>query len=210
MKCEVIKKAPKMIIAFLGYSFLPESLAHLELGEYGLGVLYDYSKLDFDAKKFASILGEQNYLFGFSMGVAVASEFCADFSFQKAVAMSGTPKGIDESEGIPDMLFKASIDSFDFEGFKRLCFLSELKKVKFAFSPNAKAELESLYEHFCAKAFSAKLSWDKAIIAKKDKIFEPQKLKNAFDKEKNCKITEVNAPHFALFNYTSWEQIFEI
>ena len=73
MKYELIKKSPKMIIAFLGYSFLPKSLAHLELGEYGLGVVYEYSELSFDKLEFSKLLGEQNYLFAFSMGVAVAN-----------------------------------------------------------------------------------------------------------------------------------------
>lgn len=51
MKFELIKDAKKLILCFLGYSFLPSSLAHLELGEYGLGVFYDYSDVSFDLEK---------------------------------------------------------------------------------------------------------------------------------------------------------------
>ena len=112
MKYELIKKSPKMIIAFLGYSFLPKSLAHLELGEYGLGVVYEYSELSFDKLEFSKLLGEQNYLFAFSMGVAVANRFCADFSFKKSVAMNGSNKlSLLSSEFLNTCSFGVSINS---------------------------------------------------------------------------------------------------
>lgn len=207
MKYDLIKKSPKMIVAFLGYSFLPESLAHLELGEYGLGVVYEYSKLSFDNLEFSKLLGEQNYLFAFSMGVAVANEFLGDFAFEKSVAMNGTNAGIDEQKGISSAVFKASIESFDFEGFKRLCFLGELKKADFAFNPAPKAELEALYKHFASKNPRNSRIWDKMILSKKDKIFANEAILKACE-FKN--LQSINAPHFGLFNYTSWEQIFEI
>ena len=208
MKYELIKKSPKMIIAFLGYSFLPKSLAHLELGEYGLGVVYEYSELSFDKLEFSKLLGEQNYLFAFSMGVAVANRFCADFSFKKAVAMNGSNAGIDAQKGISSTKFKASIDSFDFEGFKRLCFLGELKKVNFAFNAKAKAELEMLYSYFSSeKKLGSPRIWDKMILSKKDKVFA----NGAVLAENEFKNLEsINAPHFGLFYYKTWEQIFEI
>ena len=202
MKYELIKKSPKMIIAFLGYSFLPKSLAHLELGEYGLGVVYEYSELSFDKSEFSKLLGEQNYLFAFSMGVAVANRFCADFSFKKAVAMNGSNAGIDAQKGI------SSSDSFDFDGFKRLCFLGELKKVNFAFNAKAKAELEMLYSYFSSeKKLGNSRIWDKMILSKKDKVFANRAIlaENEF---KN--LESINAPHFGLFYYKTWEQIFEI
>ena len=208
MKYELIKKSPKMIIAFLGYSFLPGSLAHLELGEYGLGVVYEYSELSFDKLEFSKLLGEQNYLFAFSMGVAVANRFCADFSFKKAVAMNGSNAGIDEQKGISSTKFKASIDSFDFDGFKRLCFLSELKKANFAFNANPKSELKMLYSYFSSeKKLGNSRIWDKMILSKKDKVFA----NGAVLAENEFKNLEsINAPHFGLFYYKTWEQIFEI
>lgn len=208
MKYELIKKSPKMIIAFLGYSFTPESLAHLELGEYGLGVVYEYSGLDFEPKEFSKMLGEKNYLFAFSMGVAVANSFCADFAFGRAVAMNGTNAGIDEKSGICPLAFKKSIDSFDFEGFKKLCFLSELKRANFAFNPTPKAELEMLYSYFSSakKGLNSRI-WDKMILSKKDKIFANEAVLNSNEFKK---LESINAPHFGLFYYTSWEQIFEI
>lgn len=207
MKYELIKKSPKMIIAFLGYSFLPESLAHLELGEYGLGVVYEYSELSFNNLEFSKLLGEKNYLFAFSMGVAVANEFLGDFAFEKSVAMNGSNAGIDEQKGISSKLFKASIESFDFEGFKRLCFLGELKKASFAFNAKPKAELEALYKHFASKNHRNSRIWDKMILSKKDKIFANEAILKACEFKK---LQSINAPHFGLFNYTSWEQIFEI
>lgn len=204
MKSKIISKKAKMIIAFLGYSFLPESLAHLELGEYGLGVIYDYSDFECDL---AELWGEQNYLFAFSMGVAVAEKICKEAEFKKAVAMNGTPFGIDEKFGIPKELFKASLDNFDFENFKRLCFLKDLAKVNFAFNANPKAELEMLYRTFCEQKCEKNIIWDKIISSNKDMIFPKSALNACFESDK---IISINAPHFGLFSYTSWEQIFEI
>ena len=187
---------------------MPKSLAHLELGEYGLGVVYEYSELSFNKLEFSKLLGEQNYLFAFSMGVAVANRFCADFSFKKAVAMNGSNAGIDAQKGISSSDFKASIEGFDFEGFKRLCFLGELKKVNFAFNAKAKAELEMLYSYFSSdKKLGNSRIWDKMILSKKDKVFA----NGAILAENEFKNLEsINAPHFGLFYYKTWEQIFEI
>ncbi|RAZ61070.1 pimeloyl-ACP methyl esterase BioG family protein, partial [Campylobacter hyointestinalis] len=69
MKIDLIKDKKKLILLFLGYSFTPSSVKHLNIDDYGLCVVYDYSDLKFDYE----ILKEKEiYLIAWSMGVWAA------------------------------------------------------------------------------------------------------------------------------------------
>ena len=219
MKFELIKDAKKLILCFLGYSFLPSSLAHLELGEYGLGVFYDYSDVSFDLEKinfFAYgdllvnfIFKKELFLVGFSLGVFIASKIKFQNPLKRAVAINGTPFGIDENFGIKQSDFKQSLENFNFAEFKKGCFLKDLGRVNFEFNKQAKAELSALYQSIInSKKDENFITWHKAIISKKDFIFPPTATKNYFSKfALNCDIQTINAPHFAFYNFKTWEQI---
>lgn len=230
MRFKLVKDSKKLILCFLGYSFLPDSLKHLELGEYGLGVLYDYSDGDFslDALNLrcckphntsASLnllsrdfFGKDIYLIAFSMGVFAANlafNNAPVFNIKYALAINGTPLGIDELYGIKQSDFKSSMDNFNFALFKKGCFLKDLSRVDFGFNENAKAELNALYNAAInAPKQKSKIAWDKAIISKKDLIFPPKAVQNYFRNcEPKCALKSINAPHFAFYNFTTWEQI---
>ena len=79
----------------------------------------------------------------------------------------------------------------------------------FGFNENAKAELNALYNAAInAPKQKSKIAWDKAIISKKDLIFPPKAVQNYFRNcEPKCALKSINAPHFAFYNFTTWEQI---
>ncbi|ASM34789.1 Biotin synthesis protein BioG [Campylobacter sputorum subsp. bubulus] len=207
-------KNKKLILIFLGYSFLPQCLnvliANTQKKEFDLCVVYDYSNLNFDILQ--DILQYKHiYLIAWSMGVWAAnlvfqSDKFNDINLIKKVAINGTIYGIDDERGIPKNLFKKSIDEFDFENFKRLCFLKDLDKVDFEFGKNPKNELEQIYI-FSQQNNKIKdsLNIDKTIISKRDFIFPTTAYTNL-----TCEKKFINAPHFPFFYFKNFGEIFEI
>ncbi|CZE51258.1 pimeloyl-ACP methyl esterase BioG family protein [Campylobacter geochelonis] len=202
MKLEIVKNSGgKVVLLFLGYSFLPECVKHLELGEFDLYVVYDYCDMKLDT---SFLQGKELYLVAWSMGVWACSLALKGFEFKKAIAINGTPCGIDDEFGIAKMAFKKSIDEFDFDGFKKICFLKDLEKINFSFNKNAKLELENIYKNSDKKAIDS-ICWDKAIISKKDFVFPPKSCEWF-----KCQKEFINAPHFPFFYYKSFGEILEI
>lgn len=206
MKIKILKDSGKpLILVFLGYSFIPECLKSLETGEFDLAVIYDYKSLDFDAEFKNSLKGREIYLIAWSMGVWAANLVLNGVVVKKSIAINGTPLGIDDKFGIPREIFQKSIDEFDFENFKKICFLKELGRVDFGFSEYPKLELESIFSNANSQVQNT-IEWDVAIISKKDFIFPPK----ACDEYFLCRKIHINAPHFVFFSFKSFGEILEV
>lgn len=217
MRIDFIRKNTnnkKIILIFLGYSFLPQCLNFLmskfKNNEFDLCIVYDYSNLNSDALN--EILENKNiYLAAWSMGVWAANLVFGNDKFKninlvKKVAINGTIYGINDEFGIPKILFKKSIDEFDFENFKRLCFLKDLNKVNFAFNEKPKFELEKIYSFFEKNNdIKDSIKFNKTIISKKDFIF-PLRAYSFLTSKKEF----INAPHFPFFYFHNFGEIFEI
>lgn len=204
MKIDFIKEAKKLIVLFLGYGFDKSSISHLELGDYGLLVVSDYSDLSFDREILAN---KDIYLISWSMGVWAANLALKNTPLKVAIAINGTPFGIDEKYGIKKDIFYKSISEFDFESFKKLCFLgiNEQKFKDFTFNKNAKIELINLYKNAILPCENA-ISWDRAYISKRDLVFDNRAVLEYF----KDKARIINAPHFIFFNFKSFGEIVEI
>ncbi|MBP3224995.1 MAG: DUF452 family protein [Campylobacter sp.] len=208
MKFEFLKQIDEsspLILVFLGYSFTPDCLKHLKIPQKcDLCVVYDYTDLEIGGEFKDSLKGREIYLLAWSMGVWAANLTLGEFEFKKCVAINGTPFGIDEKFGITRSVFENEILKFDFENFKKLCFLSDLKSVNFSFSENPKAELEAIFRAN-SRICENKISWDKVYISKKDFIFPP-KACEWFE----CEKIYLNAPHFVFFKFSDFGEFFEI
>ncbi len=194
----------RLALVFLGYSFTPSCLAHIDLKGFDALLVYDYTSLEIDAE---ILKGREIWLAAWSMGAWTANRVftgLAHSNLKRAVAINGTPFGIDETRGIKRADFAASIENFDFASFKKLCFLSELKRANFEFNPDPLTELKTLYAE-ASKPCENVISWDKAIISKRDLVFPPSACEWFA-----CPKTYLNAPHFPFFKFESLEQIFEI
>ena len=204
MKMDLIKDSKKLIVLFLGYGFDKSSISHLKLGDYGLLVVSDYSDLGFDKE---ILIDKDIYLIAWSMGVWAANLALKNTPLKVAIAINGTPFGIDEKYGIKKDIFYKSISEFDFEGFKRLCFLgiNEQKLKDFTFNQNTKIELINLYKNAILPCDNA-ISWDRAYVSKRDLVFDNRAVLEYF----KDKARIINAPHFAFFNFKSFGEIVEI
>ncbi len=188
-----------LVLFFLGYAFRPESIAHLDSGIYDLLAVYDYRHLGFEKGIIPD--GREIILIAHSMGVWAANKFLKDVPLKQAIAINGTPFGIHEKFGIPSETFKRTIDRFDFELFKKWCFLSDASKVNFPFAENPREELCTLYEA-SAEPVEQNIAWTKAIVSKKDLVFPPT-ASACFQ----CPVKTLSAPHYPFFKFSSLEEI---
>ena len=196
-----------LVLVFLGYAFTPDCLKNFDFQNCDVAVVYDYQNFEFENPELFEEIKNSNrekILIAWSMGVWVANQFASEIKFQKAVAINGTPFGIHDSFGISKETFKNSIDNFDFEMFKKWCFLGDAAKTNFKFSENPKAELQNFYDHILENVEN-KIAWDKAIVSKKDVVFPP-KASACFA----CPVQTILAPHFPFFKLKSLEEILAI
>lgn len=201
----------KLRLVFLGYSFTPDCISHLEIGNADLSVVNNYRNLDFD-KTFLE--GRDIELISWSMGVWASNRVLNNVNITKAVAINGTPFGIHEKYGIPKGVFLRTIRRFDFTSFKKWCFGDFLDKANFSFDENPKEELEAIYKACTEDAYAAQddneegiasnIRFDKAIISTKDLVFPPQ-ASLMFENRQ-----EIDAPHYPFFNFKSLDEILEV
>ncbi|EAI6788124.1 DUF452 family protein [Campylobacter jejuni] len=194
------ENSQELILVFGGFASHPSHFAHLK-SDKNVVLVYDYENLDFkfDLKSFSKIT-----LIAFSMGVCVASRVLKDIEFSQKIAINGTPFGIDKLKGIHPAIFRKTLQNFKLENFKEALFKERKNLTKdFIFKDEKalKIELEKLFDFALVKQ-EENLLWDKVYSSKKDEIFPPNALKNAFSK-----LIFLNEPHFAFFHFKTWDEL---
>ncbi|MFK0410355.1 pimeloyl-ACP methyl esterase BioG family protein [Campylobacter jejuni] len=203
MKYEFLCKNPdskKLIVVFGGFASHSSHFSHLK-SDKNVILFYDYENFDlnFDFKAF-----DELFLIAFSMGVCVANRLLKELNFKQKIAINGTNLGIDKSKGIHPAIFRKTLQNFKLENFKEALFKERKNLTKdFIFKDEKalKIELEKLFDFALVKQ-EENLLWDKVYSSKKDEIFPPNDLKNAFSK-----IIFLNDPNFAFFNFYIWYKL---
>ncbi|MPP08558.1 DUF452 family protein [Campylobacter jejuni] len=203
MKYEFLCKNPdskKLIVVFGGFASHSSHFSHLK-SDKNVILFYDYENFDlnFDFKAF-----DELFLIAFSMGVCVANRLLKELNFKQKIAINGTNLGIDKSKGIHPVIFRKTLQNFKLENFKEALFKERKNLTKdFIFKDEKalKIELEKLFDFALVKQ-EENLLWDKVYSSKKDEIFPPNALKNAFSK-----LIFLNEPHFAFFHFKTWDEL---
>ncbi|EAI2504789.1 DUF452 family protein [Campylobacter jejuni] len=194
------ENSQELILVFGGFASHPSHFAHLK-SDKNVVLVYDYENLDFkfDLNSFSKIT-----LIAFSMGVCVANRLLKELNFKQKIAINGTNLGIDKSKGIHPAIFRKTLQNFKLENFKEALFKERKNLTKdFIFKDEKalKIELEKLFDFALVKQ-EENLLWDKVYSSKKDEIFPPNALKNAFSK-----LIFLNEPHFAFFHFKTWDEL---
>ncbi|EAH4627669.1 DUF452 family protein [Campylobacter jejuni] len=203
MKYEFLCKNPdskKLIVVFGGFASHSSHFSHLK-SDKNVILFYDYENFDlnFDFKAF-----DELFLIAFSMGVCVANRLLKELNFKQKIAINGTNLGIDKSKGIHPAIFRKTLQNFKLENFKEALFKERKNLTKdFIFKDEKalKIELEKLFDFALVKQ-EENLLWDKVYSSKKDEIFPPNALENAFSK-----LIFLNEPHFAFFHFKTWDEL---
>ena len=208
---QINKSQSKLLLFFAGWSASPESFRHLEATEdTDLWICYDYRDLTFDED--LSTYREIR-LVAWSLGVWVASVVFRDkeWPFTDAIAINGTTCPIDDRLGIPQALFKGTMENLTAEGMhrfnRRMCGKKEILQA-YEQTParplaEIREELQYLYQQITDGSVipGAPIIWTNAFISSDDRIFPAENLRTFW--QGRCPITEIEAPHY-LFNL--WKQ----
>ena len=170
------------MLFFAGWGSEENLFRHPVEEGYDYLLCFDYRTLDFD---YTQIEGYTEIrLLAWSMGVWVASRVFAGHSFpwQMKLAVNGTPFPIDDRCGIPEMIFKGTLEHFSEDKLarfrRRMCGSSGQTEEFLSHTPTRTAE--ELREELAALALgitaygSSSFIWDRAIIGNRDKIFPPR------------------------------------
>lgn len=203
MKQTFIKKEghPRLMLFFAGWGSEENLFRHPVEEGYDYLLCFDYRTLDFD---YTQIEGYTEIrLLAWSMGVWVASRVFTGHSFpwQMKLAVNGTPFPIDDRQGIPEMIFKGTLEHFSEDTLarfrRRMCGSSGQTEEFLSHAPTRTAE--ELREELAALAqvittcAAPSFTWDKAIIGNRDKIFPPRNQHKAWQ---GTEIMETEAEHY--------------
>ena len=134
--------------------------------------------------------------------------------FVKKIAINGTPCPIDDKFGIPEKIFKMTLENLNqsvLTKFRKNMFSNEveyenfIKKLPISNFENSKKELSNLEKEIKTAEDVYSDFYNYAIISKRDKIF-PYKNQLRFW-EGRTKTINLDCGHFPFGQFTSWNDI---
>ena len=194
-----------LIVFFNGWGMDENIVNNLAFGEYDVLTFHDYRT--FNMPSFDFSLYEKKYLVCWSMGVYVCNILYDLFKdFNSYTAINGTQKPIDDNYGIPSAIYNLTIDNFNeltcTKFMKKISSTVDLKDYCARNLEELKQELISIRDLKTDK----QLSFNKAIISTKDRIF-PYNNMLKFWTEKQVRITETEGAHYIFDQYNKWSDL---
>lgn len=176
-------------------------------------ICYDYRELTFDAdlSRYREI-----YLVAWSLGVWVASRVLTGHPavayLTQAVAINGTPCPIDDADGIPEAIFRGTLEQISEEGMRRfnrrMCGNRETVLAYEQIPPRPtetlREELRQLYQ--LARPVDSRI-WTRAVVSTADRIFPTANLSHYW--QGRCPVCLIDAPHFPFYQWTQWNEIWK-
>lgn len=175
----------RLLLVFAGWGMDDTPLTPL-LGESNSAIVWDYTDLS-TPLPFLSTFTEI-HLIAWSMGVWAATQVLNTFPLASATALNGTPFPIDDTRGIPNAIFDATLNEFSTKGLerfrRRMCGSTEalntfLKQAPTRTLEDLRCELASL-SHAIRTNPSQPFHWTRAIACEQDRIFPCAHQCNAF------------------------------
>ena len=201
--------ASRLILFFAGWGMDSRPFGGLRRDGYDVMVVWDYRTLDFDQLPLSGY-GEI-YVFGWSFGVIAAAEFIHSYRERlhvtRCVAISGTLCPVDDERGIPESIFKGTLEGLDESSlsrfYRRMCGGAAGYK---AFSEVApRRDIEELKDELRAIAARGEYPaggepqlFDAVYISGSDRIIPTANQHLAW--KGHCNVNEIDAPHIPDFS----------
>ncbi|WFE82898.1 DUF452 family protein [Parabacteroides chongii] len=206
--------AARLLLFFSGWSASPKLFTRLETREEtDIMLCYDYRETAFeeDLSRYDEI-----HLVAWSMGVRMAECALTDkYTLTSATAINGTSRPIHDAYGIPEKIFKGTLDNLTAEGLRRfnrrMCGTREILARYDACPPRpleeVKEELEAIYNRFAPSTDTAdkQFPWTRAVIGSDDHIFPVANQHAWWDSR--CPVTEITAPHYPFYLWKQWNEL---
>ncbi|MDO4771584.1 DUF452 family protein [Porphyromonas sp.] len=210
--------ADNLLIYFTGWGTTPEVVRHLSVPDgWDYCTCWDYTNLD--DKDLPSLSDYQKVIvMAWSMGVWAADRLAHLLpAGTYGVAINGTPLPMHDDYGIPDLIFKGTLEGLNDENRarfdRRMCGGKSLLALYQSFSARSTEDLkaELLSVHTQVKGLEATpphLRWQHAYVGTKDLIVPPDNQQNYWSRFG----TEVrlldSTGHYPFTLFKEWQQLF--
>ncbi|MFO7867852.1 MAG: DUF452 family protein [Bacteroidales bacterium] len=210
------KQNNSCILFFNGWGMDEHAVSHMNSDGFDVCIMYDYNPLEQIPNIFDSYA--KLYIVAWSLGV-YAAEIALHNSalqFEKKIAINGTGKPIDDTYGIPENIFTATLNTWNEKNRERfnirMCgghrqYSESTHHMSTRSIKNQHDELKHIYNTHTQTNAHPHLIWDTAIIGTHDLIFSKENQENYWSKQVNSLILPIN--HYP-FNYLKkWRTIID-
>lgn len=205
MKHSFLQKnsSPRLIVIFAGWGMDATTFEGLHKEGYDLMVVWDYRTLDFDPQWTAPYC--EVCVLAWSMGIQ-AAQLCHDAmgpAVTARIAVGGTIHPVSDTEGIPEDIFRATLDGLSEPSlqrfFRRMCGGAAAFKTWEHRKPRRGIdELRDELEAIGTRTAEATPRFDHYLLTAADAIFPPENQRRAFA---GYDITETDSPHLPDFQH---------
>ncbi len=202
----------KIILFFNGWGFDTNMFNSFDHQDYDVLMFYQYKTTDISRMPDISSYKEV-YVVAWSLGVYMAQKIAINIAINKAIAINGTLEPIDDDKGIPENIFKGTIDNLTERNLYKFNarLFGGLKSYNQHLLPDGdyierQKELEWLYESIKRGDNSKKNIFTKAIISEKDMIFTLQNQRASWSARVD-EICYLNEAHFIFQSLDNWESV---
>lgn len=191
-----------LILIFMGWACDEQIIRDLRFKDSDIVCFFDYSDEVLDLKVDKQLNGYKNVvMLAWSFGVWVADFLYAKKclpNIDRAYALNGTLKPIDNDYGIHEVSFRLTIKGLERVGlskfYERMSSDTQLNQCSRSLKEQTD-ELKNL-QRLSTQVYTSKLSWNGAMVGRKDLIFPPEKIEN-FWVENNVEVfNDENIEHF--------------
>ena len=203
----------QLLLVFSGWAASPEVFRQLETEpDTDLWICYDY--------RGEALSGYRKIrLVAWSLGVWAASVVFGKkpVSFTEAIAVNGTPCPVHDQWGIPETIFRGTLDNVTEEGMRRfnrrMCGKRDILQAYEQIPPRPLADIREELEYLYAEIKKASPAsalfngWTQALISSEDRIFPTENLRAFW--QGRCPITEIEAPHYPFYLWKQWDEIWK-
>jgi uncharacterized protein HI_1552 len=207
-------KKEKLLLIFSGWSASPLLFKGIEADEdTDIWIGYNYQNLAFtdDLSGYREIR-----IIAWSLGVWAASIILdkqqASLPINGAIAINGTPYPVHDTYGIPETIFRGTLENITPAGMyrfnRRMCGSKDILQQYETIPPRPieeiKEELHVIYQTYRPMETSL---WTSAILSANDLIFPIQNLRNYWCGR--CPVTEIEAPHYPFYRWKQWNELWK-
>lgn len=210
------EKHARLLLFFCGWSVSPTFFYTMKAEEdQDVWFVSDYRDLNFneDLSVYRSVT-----LIAWSLGVWVAEQLFggkSSVAWEQKIAINGTGCPIHDTEGIPEVIFRGTLDNLTPDGIRRfnrrMCGhkerLAAWERVSSRPLEEISDELRFLFQAIQArKDKPVSFSWDQAIVGLSDRIF-PTANQLTHWRRRNVRIKEIEAPHDPFGLWKQWNEL---
>ncbi|MCT4639931.1 MAG: DUF452 family protein [Bacteroidales bacterium] len=202
----------KLILFFNGWGFDTKMFKEFNHQSYDVLMFYQYNSSELNDMPDISSYKEV-YVVAWSLGVFMAQYIIKNIEIKKAIAINGTLNPIDDNRGIPESIFRGTIDNLTERNLYKFNarLFGGVRSYDENLLPNGdykerKVELEWLYNTIKSSDCSEKNIFSRAVISEKDMIFTLQNQSTAWSNSVND-IVYVNGAHFIFRSMDNWDSV---